>query len=165
MRRIALLAEGSFHWQGAKTAVGMIRYGQDHIVAVLDSTKAGQDAADVLGNGVGAGIPIVRDVSEALPLQPDTLLIGIAPVGGRLPAHWRAQVMQALEHGLNISSGLHEFLDDDPDLHAAAESSHAQIWDVRRPQPTALCASPNIRRTAQAATPSTLPGAIATLAR
>ncbi len=133
MRRIAILAEGHFHWQGAKTAVGMIRYGQDQVVAVVDSTKAGQDAGQVLGNGLGAGIPIVRDVSEALHYQPDTLLIGIAPIGGRLPDPWRAQVMQALEHGLDIISGLHEFLDDDHDLHAAAERNQAHIWDVRRP--------------------------------
>ena len=133
MRRIAILAEGHFHWQGAKTAVGIIRYGQDPVVAVIDSTKAGQDAAEVLGNGVGAGIPIVRDITEALKYQPDTLLIGIAPVGGRLPDPWRAQVLQALNAGLNIISGLHEFLDEDPQLRTAAAAQHAQIWDVRRP--------------------------------
>jgi uncharacterized NAD-dependent epimerase/dehydratase family protein len=132
MRRIAILAEGHFTWQGAKTAVGVIGYGQDHVVAVIDSTRAGQDVGQVLA-GVGAGIPIVRDVSEALQHRPDTLLIGIAPVGGRLPDPWRAQVMQALEHGLYIISGLHEFLDDDPALHAAAEHHHTRIWDVRRP--------------------------------
>ncbi len=133
MRRIAILAEGSFHWQDAKTAVGMIRYGQDQIVAVLDSTKAGQDASEVLGNGVGAGIPIVRNVGESLDYHPDTLLIGIAPIGGTLPAPWRAQVMQAINSGLNIISGLHEFLSDDPQLHALAERAHVEIWDVRRP--------------------------------
>ena len=135
MRRIAILAEGHFHWQGAKTAVGMIRYGQDQIVAVLDSTKAGQDVSEVLGNGVGAGIPIVRDIGEALDHHPDTLLIGIAPIGGRLPDPWRLQVTQALNSGLNIISGLHEFLGDDPELHAIAERAHVQIWDVRRPSP------------------------------
>ncbi|HLV99864.1 MAG TPA: DUF1611 domain-containing protein [Ktedonobacterales bacterium] len=133
MRRIAILAEGQFHWQGAKTAVGMIRYGHDQIVAVLDSTKAGQDVSEVLGNGVGAGIPIVRNVGESLDYHPDTLLIGIAPIGGRLPPAWRTQVTQALNSGLSIISGLHEFLDDDPELHALAERAHVQIWDVRRP--------------------------------
>ncbi len=133
MRRLAILAEGRFHWQGAKTAVGVIRYGQDQVVAVIDSTKAGKDAADVLGNGVGAGIPIVRDMTEALAYRPDSLLIGIAPIGGRLPDPWRAQVLQALNAGLHIISGLHEFLDDDPELRAAAERSGARIWDVRRP--------------------------------
>jgi uncharacterized NAD-dependent epimerase/dehydratase family protein len=133
MRRIAILAEGSFHWRGAKTAVGVIRYGQDQVVAVIDSTKAGKDVTEVLGNGVGAGIPIVRNVTEALTLQPDTLLIGIAPIGGQMPDPWRAQVLQALNAGLHVISGLHEFLDDDPTLHAAAERSGARIWDVRRP--------------------------------
>ncbi|HEU5199610.1 MAG TPA: DUF1611 domain-containing protein [Ktedonobacterales bacterium] len=135
MRRIAILAEGRFHWQGAKTAVGVIRYGQDQVVAVIDSTKTGKDAADVLGNGVGAGIPIVRDMTEALTYLPDSLLIGIAPIGGRLPDAWRVQVLQALNAGQHIISGLHEFLDDDPELHAAAERNGAHIWDVRRPPP------------------------------
>jgi uncharacterized NAD-dependent epimerase/dehydratase family protein len=133
MRRIAILAEGQFHWQGAKTAVGMIRYGQDQIVAVLDSTKAGKDASEVLGNSVGAGIPIVRNVGEALDYHPDTLLIGIAPIGGRLPDPWRVQVTQAINSSLNIISGLHEFLDDDPELHRLAQRAHVEIWDVRRP--------------------------------
>ena len=37
----------------------------------------------------GKGIPVVRDIHEALTYQPDTVLIGIAPMGGALPAAWR----------------------------------------------------------------------------
>ncbi len=135
MRRIAILAEGRFDWQSAKTAVGVLRYSQDTVVAVIDSTRAGQDAAVALGdpNGPGRGVPIVANFAATLPYQPDTLLIGIAPIGGRLPDAWRAEVLAALQRGLEVVSGLHEFLADDQKLAAAAHEHHGHIWDVRRP--------------------------------
>ncbi len=133
MRRIAILAEGLFEWHYGKTATGVIRYGQDLVVAVIDSTKVGQDVSHALEAPIGIGIPIVRDIHEALHYQPDTLLIGIAPQGGVLPASWRWQLLAAIESGLNIVSGLHSFLSDDPELQAAAEKQGVTIWDVRRP--------------------------------
>jgi uncharacterized NAD-dependent epimerase/dehydratase family protein len=133
MRRIVILAEGAFTWRRAKTATGVIHYGQDQVVAVIDSTRAGQDVAQALQVSFGAGIPIVHDIYEALKYQPDTLMIGIAPVGGALPAAWRGQVITGLSAGLDLISGLHSFLADDPELSAAAAKSGASIWDVRRP--------------------------------
>ena len=135
MRRIAILAEGSFNWQDAKTAVGVIRYSADKVVAVIDSTRAGRDAGDALGdpNGPGRGIPIVANVSESLAYQPDTLLIGIAPIGGRLPDAWRGEVLAAIAGGLQVVSGLHHFLGDDAELAEAARRHGVHIWDVRRP--------------------------------
>src|SRR5438270_8045223 len=88
MRHIAILAEGAFEWHYGKTATGVIRYGKDPVVAVIDSTKAGQDISQALGAPIGIGIPVVRDIHEALKYQPDTLLIGIAPMGGALPREW-----------------------------------------------------------------------------
>ncbi len=139
MRRIAILAEGRFSWQGAKTAVGVIRYSPDTVVAVIDSTHAGQDAGAALGdpNGPGKGIPVVASVADTLAYTPDTLLIGIAPIGGRLPDAWRGEVVRAITSGLNIVSGLHYFLDDDPELAALARQHNVTIWEVRRP-PDAL---------------------------
>src|SRR5438128_7148550 len=133
MRRIAILAEGAFEWHYGKTATGVIRYGKDTVVAVIDSTKAGQDVAQALGASIGRGIPVVRDINEALKYQPDTLLIGIAPMGGALPAAWRWQLLTAIENGLEIISGLHFFLSDDEELRTAAEKRGVTIWDVRRP--------------------------------
>ena len=133
MRRIAILAEGAFEWHYGKTATGVIRYGKDIVVAVIDSTKAGQDVAQALGASIGRGIPVVRDINEALKYQPDTLLIGIAPMGGALPTAWRWQLLAAIEAGLDIVSGLHFFISDDEELRAAAEKRGVTIWDVRRP--------------------------------
>lgn len=135
MRRIAILAEGKFNQQDAKTAVGILRYRPEAAIAVIDSTHAGGDAATALGDpaGPGAGVPVVADVATALPYQPDTLLIGIAPIGGQLPDAWRAQLLAAIAAGLDIVSGLHHFLGDDSELAAAAARAGVRIWDVRRP--------------------------------
>src|SRR5437588_75115 len=133
MRRIAKLAEVALEWHYSKTATGLIRYGKDTVVAVIDSTNAGQDVAQALGASIGRGIPVVRDINEALKYQPDTLMIGIAPVGGALPSSWRWQLLTAIESGLDIISGLHFFISDDEELRAAAEKHSVTIWDVRRP--------------------------------
>ena len=133
MRRIAILAEGLFEWHYGKTAVGVIRYGQDTVVAVIDSTKAGKDVSQALNGPLGVGIPVVQDINEALTYRPDTLLIGIAPIGGALPEAWRWQLLKAIDAGLDIISGLHMFLGDDEELRTAAERRGIIIWDVRRP--------------------------------
>src|SRR5258707_1537298 len=133
MRRLAILAEGAFEWHYGKTATGVIRYGKDTVVAVIDSTRAGQDVAQALGHAIGKGIPVVRDINEALKYQPDALLIGIAPMGGALPVAWRWQLLTAIEAGLDIISGLHFFIAEDEELRSAAEKHGVTIWDVRRP--------------------------------
>jgi D-glutamate N-acetyltransferase len=133
MRRIAILAEGAFEWHYGKTGIGVIRYGKDPVVAVIDSTKAGQDVSQALGAPLGQGIPVVRDIHEALTYQPDSLLIGIAPIGGALPEAWRWQLLTAINAGLDIISGLHMFLADDEELRTAAAKRGVTIWDVRRP--------------------------------
>src|SRR5216684_1977646 len=133
MRRIAILAEGALEWDCGKTATGVIRYGKDTVVSVIDSTKAGQDVSQALGASIGRGIPVVRNINEALNYQPDTLLIGIAPMGGALPEAWRGPLLTAIDNGLDIISGLHFFLSEDEELRAAAALRGVTIWDVRRP--------------------------------
>ncbi len=130
-RRLAILAEGQFGWHHGKTAVGVIRYGSDPVVAVLDSTNAGRLVRDVIGGSYE--IPIVASLGDALPLRPNTLLIGIAPTGGRLPPSWRATIRAAIEAGLDIHSGLHSFLGDDPEFAEAARTYGVSIVDFRRP--------------------------------
>src|ERR1700692_2268503 len=133
MRRIVILAEGAFELHYGKTATGVIRYGRDEVVAVIDSTKAGQDVSQALNLDLGKGIPVVKDIYAALPYQPDALLIGIAPQGGNLPTTWRWQLLTAMEKGLNLINGLHAFFSEDEELHTAANIYGVTIWDVRRP--------------------------------
>ncbi len=134
MRRLVILAEGRLGVHSAKTAVGVLRFGTDPTVAIIDSTKAGQDAASALGLAdVGVGVPVVATIEEALEFEPTALLIGIAPIGGRLPEEWRPTLLRAISAGLEIISGLHVFLGDDPELSAAAAEHGVRLWDVRRP--------------------------------
>ncbi len=131
LRRLAILAEGQFAAHSAKTAYGVIRYGRDDVVAVLDSTQAGQNVAAFLP---GRDIPIVASLDEALggSNPPDALLIGIAPTGGRLPESWRRTILDAIDAGLDVLSGLHTFVGDDPEFAAAATARGTQIVDYRR---------------------------------
>jgi uncharacterized NAD-dependent epimerase/dehydratase family protein len=132
LRRLVILAEGEFGPHSAKTAYGVIRYGRDDVVAVIDSTKAGQNVTAFLP---GHDIPIVATLAEALalPNPPDALLIGIAPTGGRLPETWRTVILAAISAGLDILSGLHTFIGDDAEFGAAAASHGTTIVDYRRP--------------------------------
>jgi uncharacterized NAD-dependent epimerase/dehydratase family protein len=133
MRKIAILAEGSFNLGSAKTATGVIRYSHDEVVAVIDSTKAGKDVAQALEVDLGKGIPVVMDINESLNYQPDTLIIGVASKGGNLPSAWRWQLLIAIEKGLDIINGLHAFLSEDEELQTAAQKWGVTLWDVRRP--------------------------------
>ena len=130
-QRLVILAEGEFGEIGSKTAMGVIRYGRDVIVAVLDSTRAGGNVRDVMGDGYD--IPIVASLAEALPGRPTALLLGTAPPGGKLPPSWLAIVEEAIEVGLDVRSGLHTLLGDDPELAAAAAAAGVEIVDYRRP--------------------------------
>ena len=131
-RRIAILAQGSFSLFGAKTAVGVLRYSRHETVAVIDSQQAGKTVGEVLP--FGGSIPIVANVHQALEYQPDVLLIGIAPTGGRLPSVFRHAVLEAIRHCLDIWSGLHYFLSDDEELAAEAARWEVKLWDVRKPR-------------------------------
>ena len=132
LRRLVILAEGQFAAHSAKTAYGVIRYGRDDVVAVLDSTRAGQNVTAYLP---GHDIPIVANLADALarPGPPDALLIGIAPTGGRPPESWRSTILAAIEARLDVLSGLHMFLGDDPEFAAAAAARGTSIVDYRRP--------------------------------
>jgi uncharacterized NAD-dependent epimerase/dehydratase family protein len=134
-RRLVILAEGNFGYHHGKTAMGVIRFGQDKVVAVIDSTQAGRNVREWLGDSGRFDIPIVASLNDALGFVPraNALLIGIAPTGGRLPDDWRAVILSAIRSGLDIHSGLHTFLGDDPEFADAARSAGARIVDYRRP--------------------------------
>jgi len=131
-RRLVILTEGQFRVHNAKTAMGVIRYGTDEVVALLDSSIAGRSVSEWLP---GHDIPAVATLAEAMamPTKPDALLIGIAPTGGKLPPEWRATILEAIRAGLDIHSGLHTFLGDDPEFAAAAAAAGVRIVDYRRP--------------------------------
>lgn len=129
--RHLILADVDFGPMTSKTANSIIRYQPDKVVAVLDSTKAGRTVQDVLG--FGGAIPVVASMTQGLALGANSVLVGIAPAGGRLPDAWRGWLREALEGGCDIVSGLHTFLNDDPVLAQAAREHGRTITDIRRP--------------------------------
>jgi uncharacterized NAD-dependent epimerase/dehydratase family protein len=125
MKRYLALAEGySGDDHYGKTTYGMIRYGADPVVVVLDSRRAGEEVE---------GIPVVASVAEALAYEPTVALVGVAVAGGRLPPVWRGILRDAIEAGLDVEAGMHEFLADDPELSALAREHGVELRDYRRP--------------------------------
>ncbi len=129
-RRYVILAEGRLSSLGSKTANAALLYIPEQIVAVVDSTKQRSTTQEIVG--LGGDIPIVHSIEEAMGREPDTLLVGIAPVGGQLPEDWRPFIRDALERKLSVISGLHQFLSTDPEFRALARANGAQILDLRK---------------------------------
>jgi uncharacterized NAD-dependent epimerase/dehydratase family protein len=124
-RRILILAEGySGDPHYGKTMRGVLRYRGDDVVAILDSTRAGESEQ---------GVPVVADVADALLLRPTVALVGVATQGGRFPPAWRTVLRDCVENGIGIENGLHEFIRDDPELAPLAAASGATLTDLRRP--------------------------------
>jgi uncharacterized NAD-dependent epimerase/dehydratase family protein len=135
-RRYAILADGMLSQHTAKTAYGVLRYGRDTTVAVIDAEHAGRTMREV-APALGSAVPVVATLEEALTFQPTSLLIGVATTGGYYPPHFRAPILEAIDRGIEIVSGLHDLLGDDPEVVERAARSGAKLWDVRVP-PTDL---------------------------
>ncbi len=132
--KATVFCEGNFAEIDGKTANGLIRQSERYeITSVIDSTKAGRDAGEVL-DGISNGIPIVADLTEALAKHPQCFVVGVAPTSGLLSPPERAVILDAIAQGLDIVNGLHEFLNDDIEFAAAAAAHDVRIDDVRRPR-------------------------------
>ncbi len=129
-KRLLIYAPGEFLRGHSKTAEGVIRYGRNPVVGIVDASRTGT-CADVMG--IRPDVPFFPDVASALPARPEALLLGTAPRGGQLPAEWRTDICFALEHGMDIISGLHQVLATDPEFQALAQRHGRQILDVREP--------------------------------
>jgi len=136
---IAILAEGRFGVLESKTAACVLRYRASEVSAVIDSATAGRRCSEVIG--VAAEVPIVSTVTEAAERGAGTLLIGVAPQGGRLPETWKPILLEAVERGWDLVSGLHTFFSDDEELVKRASRSGSRIVDLRKPPPSLTVAS------------------------
>lgn len=128
-RRILILGEGFSHdAHYGKTMHGIIRYGPDPVVAILDSARAGE---------THEGIPVVGAVEDGLCFGPTVAVVGVATQGGRFPPAWRELLRSCIANGLDVESGLHEFISEDPELTELARRHGVKLRDLRRP-PTGL---------------------------
>ncbi len=130
-RRVAILAAGQFTRMTAKTAIGVLRYAPYRVVAVIDPERAGTDAAAHVG--VGAGVPVVATVADAVARGAEIVLIGTAAPGGRIADAYRPFLADALRCGLEVWSGLHERVLSDPSLRAAASEGGGRVREMREP--------------------------------
>ena len=84
------------------------------------------------GGTVDLGLPEMTPAAAAF-AGARSLLIGVTPTGGRIPAHWAPMLTAAAEAGLDIVSGLHTPLATVSGLALAAASAGSRLVDVRRP--------------------------------
>src|SRR3989442_3416585 len=114
MEKAVILCDGYFGQSTGKTANGLVRYSKRYEIAgVIDHTKAGRDAGDVL-DGKPNGIPIVANLTEAIErCQPETLIIGVATFGGYIPQEVRPGIREAIEQRLYGVAGPHQVLHDE----------------------------------------------------
>ena len=126
-KRYLILAEGrSGDPHYGKTARGLLRYAPDPTVAILDSMRAGETYE---------GVPVVATVEEGLQYEPTTAVVGVATQGGRFPPAWRDLLKQSITAGLDLESGLHEFVGEDAELVELAREHGVELRDLRKPPP------------------------------
>lgn len=124
-RRILMLGEGFSHDPHyGKTMRGIIRYGPDPVVAILDSARAGE---------MQDGIPVVGSVNDSLCFDPTVAVVGVATQGGRFPPAWRQLLKSCIAKGLDLESGLHEYISEDPELIEFAQRHGVELRDLRKP--------------------------------
>jgi len=112
----------------AKTAGGVAHWRPERCLAQLRLPGAKADL----------GLPDMS-IADAAAAGAKTFVIGIAPIGGRLPEAWESLCVEALEAGMDIASGLHSRLGAIPALAEAARRSGRRILDVREPPPDLPC--------------------------
>lgn len=123
-----LLTGGVTNVGTAKTAVNLMRYRPDEVVAVWDPSNKGKRAQELFG--LGGQIPVIGSLEEAS--SANMLTIGIAPAGGKLPPEMRAIIVEGLRRGMSVLSGLHQFISEDAEIKSAALAGGAAIFEVRK---------------------------------
>lgn len=143
---ITILTEGFFDSRHAKTAIGVIRYGNWPISSIIDSKFSGKTISDF--HKLDSRAPIVKSIEDALEQnpRPKALLIGIAPVGGKLPDSWIEIIKIAIKNKLDIISGLHYFINENEELKNLATANQVNIYDLRDPDLYEASASQSVAK-------------------
>jgi uncharacterized NAD-dependent epimerase/dehydratase family protein len=136
-----VFCEGAFGTPNGKTAHGLVRRTKRYrILSVIDSNYGFTDSGEILDSKPN-GIPVLPDLSAALNnsqangLRATHFVIGLAPDGGRLSQEHRRFVIEAIRSGLNIDSGLHDYLSENDEMSRYAQEYGITIRDVRKPPP------------------------------
>ena len=106
----------------AKTAFGLRDWAGDRCV--------GEYALP--GARVSLGLPSL-DPRAAAARGARSMVIGVANAGGHIPPSWYGALLEALEAGLDLVSGMHVRLSSLPGLQSAADKYNRRLFDVRTP--------------------------------
>lgn len=135
--RAFILTNGIYTTINAKTAHGLVRGTERFDIAgVIDGPEhAGKDAGYLL-DGRHRGIPVFGSLDEALAQAPDAahLIIGIATVGGVLPADMLDVIKLGIRRKLSIVNGLHDYLSERPHIVRLAVEHGVTLMDIRKPK-------------------------------
>ncbi|MFM2013387.1 MAG: hypothetical protein RLZZ396_2171 [Planctomycetota bacterium] len=142
--RLAILLHGGITGIHGKTGLALLRFAPQRCVVVIDRLTAGGNLAELTGIPLDHPIPIVASAQEALAYKPQTLALGLAALGGKLPEDWIPDMQVSLGGGLNILNGLHTSLASDPRLAPHVQEGH-WIWDIRK-EPTGLVSGMGLAR-------------------
>ncbi len=88
---------------------------------------------------------VEMDVMDAVNAGVKTAIVGVAPVGGKIPQHWIPQLVELAAAGISIAAGMHTRLANIPELVTAADKSGARLIDVRVPPDDVPVASGKLR--------------------
>lgn len=136
MNKALILTNGLLQSSDAKTAHGLIRGTERfHITGVIDPPCAGMDAGAAL-DGRHRNIPVYDSLEAAIAIgtKPDWLIIGVATVGGILPDEMLPILERAIVAGISIVNGLHDHLNEHPELSALARKHGVELKDIRKPK-------------------------------
>ncbi|TAF49350.1 MAG: DUF1611 domain-containing protein [Oscillatoriales cyanobacterium] len=131
-----IYCDKQFSLADGKTASALVRHSDLYtIVGVIDSLMVGHDAGEVLGQG-HRNIPIFLNLKEALEqlqITPDCYIYGKAPLDAYIPIEERQLIIEAMQKGMNILNGLHQFFSDDQEFVSIANQYNVKLKDVRKP--------------------------------
>ena len=132
-----VITGGYLDTYSAKTAHGLIR-GTDRftILGLIEEKSPGKDAGEIL-DGKKRDIPIYATIADFIKTSGQTAkycIVGVATKGGVIPESLNKLLKEALENGLSIVNGLHEYVSDIPDLVSLAQQKGLEIIDVRKPK-------------------------------
>ena len=128
--------ENQFGSVDGKTAAALVRHSEIYtVVGVIDSSLAGKDAGEELGEEK-SGIPIFANLDDALSKLseiPNCYIYGKAPLDTYISAEERVLILEAMEKGMDIINGLHQFFSEDSEFVKTAAQNNIQIKDIRKP--------------------------------
>ncbi len=144
-RNLCVLTEGTADVYRNKTAMGLLRFRGEDVVAVLDTAHVGKSLKDA--TGIDRDIPVVGSIIDAKRLGAEWLVIGVATPGGFLPSSLRPHVYEAIRNRIGVISGLHESVNGDPNLVALAARYCVELVNLRATPDDRLIATALARHT------------------